>query len=207
MSAYDRESWEERWADARRTHGDRLATLPPNTHLTDGAAGLDPGNALDAGCGHGAEARWLAVNGWRVTAVDFSSTALAEARAIADALGPDISARIDWVEADLGTWAPPGDAHDLVVSLFVHVAGSVEEMVRRLAAGVAPGGLLILAGHRPVDPATGAPTCAAGQVQVSVDEALAALDPDRWEILVAEDRPRPQAGTGADAVIRARRRV
>jgi hypothetical protein len=78
-------------------------------------------------------------------------------------------------------------------------------MVRRLAAGVAPGGTLILAGHLPVDPATGAPTSAAGQVQVTVHEALAALDPDRWEITVAENRPRPAAGTGADAVIRARR--
>ena len=39
----------------------------------------------------------------------------------------------------------------------------------------------------------------------SVEAVLAALDPDRWE-LVAEDRPRPQAGTGVDAVIRARRR-
>jgi hypothetical protein len=36
--------------------------------------------------------------------------------------------------------------------------------------------------------------------------ALAALDPDRWELVVAEERPRPMAGTGVDAVIRARRR-
>jgi hypothetical protein len=57
-----------------------------------------------------------------------------------------------------------------------------------------------------VDPTTGAPTAAAGQVQVSVEEARAALDPDRWELVVAEDRPRTQAGTGVDAVIRARRR-
>ena len=45
----------------------------------------------------------------------------------------------------------------------------------------------------------------AGQVQVSVGVALAALDPARWELVVAEDRPRPMAGTGVDAVIRARR--
>jgi hypothetical protein len=83
------------------------------------------------------------------------------------------------------------------------VAGSVREMVRRLAAGVAPGGTLLLVGHRPVDPATGAPTRAAGQVQISVDTAVAALDPGRWEIVVAEDRPRQAAGTGVDAVVRA----
>jgi hypothetical protein len=61
-------------------------------------------------------------------------------------------------------------------------------------------------GHRPIDPATGAATAAAGQVQVSVEAALAALDPERWEPVVAEERPRPSAGTGVDAVIRARRR-
>lgn len=60
--------------------------------------------------------------------------------------------------------------------------------------------------HRPIDPATGAATAASGQVQVSVDAALAALDRRRWQMLVADDRPRPIAGTGVDAVIRAQRR-
>src|SRR5689334_6346297 len=33
------------------------------------------------------------------------------------------------------------------------------------------------------------------------------LDAERWEINVAEDRPRRRAGTGVNAVIRARRRL
>ena len=121
-------------------------------------------------------------------------------------MGPDIAERIDWVEADLASWTPPRDEYDLVVSLYVHVAGSVEELVQRLATGVARGGTLFLVGHGPIDPVTGAATAAAGQVQVSVEAALAALDPDEWELVVAEDRPRAVAGTGVDAVIRARRR-
>jgi hypothetical protein len=44
-------------------------------------------------------------------------------------------------------------------------------------------------------------------VQVSVEDAIATLEPSRWEFIVAEERPRPIAGTGVDAVIRARRRV
>ena len=87
-----------------------------------------------------------------------------------------------------------------------HVAGSVEELVRRMASGVARGGTLFLVGHRPIDPATGAATAVAGQVQVSVDAALAALDPVEWQPIVAEERPRSPVGTGVDAVIRARRR-
>jgi hypothetical protein len=64
---------------------------------------------------------------------------------------------------------------------------------------------MFLVGHRPINPATGAETAAAGQVQVSVEAALAALDPDSWELVVAEDRRR-SAGDGVDAVVRAHRR-
>jgi hypothetical protein len=74
-----------------------------------------------------------------------------------------------------------------------------------MAAAVAPGGTLFLVGHRPIDPTTGAATSAAGQVQVSVETATAALDSVHWELVVAEDRPRVAPGTGVDAVIRARR--
>jgi hypothetical protein len=42
-------------------------------------------------------------------------------------------------------------------------------------------------------------------VQVSIDTAVSALDPGRWEPNVAEDRPRAAAGADVDAVIRARR--
>jgi 2-polyprenyl-3-methyl-5-hydroxy-6-metoxy-1,4-benzoquinol methylase len=206
MSEYDRTFWEERWSQALREHGDRVAERPPNAHLTAAVEDLAPGRALDAGCGHGSDALWLAARGWRVTAVDFAAPALAQARSTAEAMGPGVAERIDWVEADLATWTPEPDAYDLVVCLYVHVAGSVEEMVRRMAARVARGGTLFLVGHRPVDPATGAATAAAGQVQVSVGAALAALDPDRWELVVAEDRRRPAAGSGVDAVVRARRR-
>jgi hypothetical protein len=100
----------------------------------------------------------------------------------------------------------PRAAHyDLAPSLYVHVADPMEEMVQRIGAGVAAGGTLFMAGHRPIDPTTGAETAAAGQLHVSVDRATAVLDPNRWTILVAEDRPRSMAGTGVDAVIRGRR--
>ena len=195
MNEYGRDFWEGRWSQALSEHGDRIAQHPPNAHLTAEAGDLRPGRALDAGCGHGSDTLWLAARGWEVTAVDFAATALAQARARAEAMGPDIAERIDWVETDLGTWAPQLEAYDLVVCLYVHVAGSVEEFVQRMAGGVAPGGTLFMVGHHPLD-----------QVQVSVEAARAALAPDRWELVVAEDRPRATAGSGIDAVIQARRR-
>jgi SAM-dependent methyltransferase len=92
---------------------------------------LDPGRALDAGCGHGAETIWLAASGWRVTAVDFSVTALEHARATAQAVGTDVAERIQWVESDLGSWQPSPRRCDLVSCLYVNVSGSVGEMVTR----------------------------------------------------------------------------
>jgi SAM-dependent methyltransferase len=204
---FDRSSWERRWAQVVRDSPEKLASRPPNHHLVAEIGDLEPGVALDAGCGHGSEAIWLAASGWQVTAVDFSETALAYGRSWADTVGTDIAGRIEWVEGDLGSWSPPSGRFDLVSCLYVHVAGSVPEMVRRLGEGVAPGGTLLLVGHRPVDPETGAPTPAAGQVQVSVEEARKALDPQEWQIEVAEDRSRAVAGTGVDAVVRAVRRA
>jgi protein-L-isoaspartate O-methyltransferase len=119
-------------------------------------------------------------------------TALAHARSTAETLGVNVAKNVDWVEGDLSSWTPQPAQYDLVLSLYVHVADSVEAMVQRLAAGVAPGGTLFLVGHRPIDPTTGS-------------ETAAALDPNRWTLVVAEDRPRPIAGTGVDAVIRAQR--
>jgi SAM-dependent methyltransferase len=203
--SYDREFWEQLWSRTLRERAADVARRPPNAHLTAEVSGLRPGRALDGGCGHGSDTLWLAARGWQVTAVDFSAAALAYARSTAKAAGAHVAGRVTWAEADLATWTPPAAHFDLVASLYVHVAGSVEEMVRRMATAVAPGGTLLLVGHRPVDPDTGAATPAAGQVQVSVETAVTALDRHRWEVEVAEERPRAAARTGVDAVIRARR--
>jgi 2-polyprenyl-3-methyl-5-hydroxy-6-metoxy-1,4-benzoquinol methylase len=198
---YDRDFWEQRWAKALADRGDDIARMPPSPYLVAAADGLEPGRALDAGCGHGAETLWLAARGWRVTAVDFSAAALERGRASAEAAGT--GPQIEWVEADLGRWAPEAGAYDLVVCLYVHVAGSAEAMVGRLAAGVAPGGRLLMAGHQPTDPETGEPTAAAGQTQVAVADAVAALGNEEWQLLTAEERRRSQGPAGVDAVIHA----
>jgi 2-polyprenyl-3-methyl-5-hydroxy-6-metoxy-1,4-benzoquinol methylase len=204
---FDQAFWEQLWTKTLRERADVVAGRPPNARLMAETASLPVGRALDAGCGHGAETLWLAAHGWQVTAVDFSATALAQGRAMSDAAGPDIAGRISWVEDDLAAWMPEPGQYDLVVCLYVHVAGSVEDMVRRMASGVAPGGTLFLAGYRADDPRSDADAARGNQVQVSVEAAVAALDAGEWEWVVAEERPRVVAGSGVDAVIRARRRA
>jgi SAM-dependent methyltransferase len=211
---FDRKFWEARYRERSPDHPSE-----PNLQLVTEAERLEPGSALDAGCGEGGDAIWLAVRGWRVTAVDFSPTALRRARESAMTLGTDIADRVDWVEADLATWDPGERRFDLVCSQYVHPSGTLEALVERLASAVAPGGTLLLVGH---DPA-GADHADSerhhddrGPVEesfVSTDEVTALLAPDDWEILVAETRDRTGSGSPGepamfhDSVVRARRRV
>ncbi len=62
--------------DARYGESGRVWSGDPNGALVDEAAGLAPGRALDVGCGEGADAIWLASQGWRTTGLDVSIVAL-----------------------------------------------------------------------------------------------------------------------------------
>jgi 2-polyprenyl-3-methyl-5-hydroxy-6-metoxy-1,4-benzoquinol methylase len=70
------EAWEFRYAQTSQ----RWSGLP-NATLVDLVASLTPGRAVDLGCGEGADAIWLARQGWRVLGVDISPTAVARAPA------------------------------------------------------------------------------------------------------------------------------
>lgn len=120
----------------------------PNPLLVREVESLVPGAALDLGCAEGADAIWLARQGWRVTAVDVSDTALK--RAAAYALQAGVADRVEWVRHDLSRSFPAG-SFDLVSAQFLHspVAeeGERETILRRAAAAVAPGGTLLIVGH------------------------------------------------------------
>ncbi len=75
--AFDKDYWESHWrqADGHAPGGE----IAPNPYLAREISDLAPGTALDAGCGEGAEAIWLAAAGWQVTAADISTGALARA--------------------------------------------------------------------------------------------------------------------------------
>ncbi len=111
---FDKDYWESHWQQV----GGRGA-VAANPCLARETSGLVPGTALDAGCGEGAEALWLAGAGWHVTAADISAEVLARA---AEAAGGSAAAeRVHWVEADLSTWQPE-DRFDLVTTHYAHPA-------------------------------------------------------------------------------------
>lgn len=208
--------WEERYRGR-----DAVWSGRPNPQLVAEIADLPPGNALDAGCGEGADAIWLAERGWRVTAVDISGTALDRARAHAETRGPEVAGRLTWLRADLTDTVPDGAPFDLVTTHYVHTTASRETLFRRLAAAVAPGGTLLVVGHHATDPRAQAIAEEHPGVHFTAEDVAADLVPADWDIVAAEVRTRPAPvghephahddGHGEpvehhDAVLRARRR-
>src|SRR4051812_15348151 len=63
--------WDERYGST-----ERVWSGAPNPQLVAEVSDLRPGTVLDAGCGEGGDAHWLAARGWQVTALDVSAVAL-----------------------------------------------------------------------------------------------------------------------------------
>ncbi|HUR04794.1 MAG TPA: class I SAM-dependent methyltransferase [Nonomuraea sp.] len=194
--ADDTELW-----DARYREGDQIWSGNPNVILVREATDLEPGRALDLGCGEGADAVWLARRGWRVTAVDISGVALE--RAGRHAAQEGVAERIDWQRHDLATSFPDG-VFDLVSAQFLHSHGDLprEEILRRAAAAVAPGGVLLVVGHGGFPPwehdhhhDLRFPT---------PDEVLEALELEegQWEVLLREEHERSQNGPDGQPIVR-----
>ncbi|WP_434600651.1 class I SAM-dependent methyltransferase [Streptomyces sp. A5-4] len=201
---------DEAFWDGRYAQSDRIWSGNPNTVLVREVTGTKPGRALDLGCGEGADAIWLAGQGWRVTATDISGVALA--RAVRHAAAEDVTDRVDWQRHDLGASFPEG-AFDLVSAQFLHSLGDMprEEILRSAASAVVPGGVLLVVGHagwpsweHNPQPGVHFPT---------PQEVLEALElPDgHWEVLISEEHARIQTapdgepGTRTDNTLKIRR--
>ncbi|HVA76092.1 MAG TPA: class I SAM-dependent methyltransferase [Acidimicrobiales bacterium] len=135
----DRNDWDARYA------GDELLwSAEPNRFLVEEVSDLPPGRVLDVACGEGRNAIWLASRGWRATGVDFSEVGLAKA----DRLGRRSGVDVDWVVADLMEWAPDSEAFDLVIIFYLQLpADRRRKVYRNMAAGLAPGGTILVVGH------------------------------------------------------------
>ena len=180
----------------------------PNGRLRVEAAGLTPGRALDVGCGEGADAIWLARNGWTVTGIDISDVAVGRARAAAELAGT----AVEWICGDVLRTAFPAGAFDFVSLQYPALPKAAGEVaVRSLLDTARPGGLLLAVYHdldeehrehmksRGVDPAD----------YVDADDLRQLLGDDfTVELDVVEPRidPPPDTPHIADVVLRARRR-
>ena len=184
---FTQEFWDDRYRSA-----EHLWSGQPNHQLVTQTTGLASGEALDAGCGEGADAIWLASHGWAVTAVDVSAVALERAAGHAATRGSETAERISWQREDLLVWDPGPDRFDLVTAHYMHLAGpALDSLHRRLATAVRPGGTLLLVAHHPSDLHVNVGRTESVNLFPSAGELAAALDPGGWEILVASAIERP----------------
>ncbi|MFN3339971.1 MAG: FAD-dependent oxidoreductase [Dietzia sp.] len=224
------EYWEGQYAD----EGPRWSGAVNSTTAAV-VAPLAVGSVLELGCGEGGDAVWLAEQGWRVTAVDLSPTAVSRGADAAATRG--VAERIEWVAHDLSTWTT-GERFDLVTASFFHSTVELPRtaILRRAAERVRSGGHLLLVSHvfetesdippwasRPgsgdegdgeAEGVNSAHSAAHHELPTPAEEvADLALDPEVWEVVLQEVRTRQAVGpdgsqtaTLKDGVVLYRRR-
>ncbi len=211
---FDNDFWDQIWTGDRAA---AMSTSAPNPHLQAQIGDLPPGSAIDAGCGAGAEAIWLATNGWQVTAADIARAALAFARERAAAAG--VSEQVEWVQADLSSWQPD-TTYDLVTTHYAHPNIPQLQFYERIATWVAPGGTLLIVGHLHPDHhdqskhghGHGGDDHPPAEASATAAAITAVLDPASWDIVTVEESQRTVTGPGGrentihDVVVRASRR-
>ena len=178
--------WDERYRSAQRVWSGE-----PNPQLVTEVTGRPPGRALDAGSGEGADAIWLARQGWAVVAADISGVALERAAQHASDSDPAVPDRIEWRQVDLLASPPEPDSFDLVSAQFMQLPPEPRiRLFTALIASVRAGGTLLVVGHHPSDLTTGVPRPPMPEVFYSPDQIAALLD-HSWTVEVSEARPRP----------------
>lgn len=198
----ERGAWEDRYGAS-----EQIWSGSPNGALVAEITDEPPGSALDVGCGEGADAVWLALRGWRVTALDVSAVALERARKLAKEAGVDI----EWLHAGLLDAAIGPERFDLVNAQYPALLRTpAHDAERALLAAVAPGGTLLMVHHADFDAEHAKEHGFDPADYVAPADVLAALDDD-WILQVNETRPRDvREGGGArhtqDQVLRVRRR-
>jgi SAM-dependent methyltransferase len=136
----DRKDWNARYAASDLVWG-----AEANRFVAAELEGRRPqGKALDLACGEGRNAIWLAEQGWTVTAVDFSDVAIERARKLAEGRGLDV----EWLRANLASYAPPAETFQLVLIAYLQLPGvELRGVLARAARALAPAGELMMIGH------------------------------------------------------------
>ena len=164
---------------------ERYRTYPwptePDRELVELVGPLEPGAAVDLGCGTGRNALWLASRGWRVTGVDSSRVGLE----IADGRARDQGLAATWVLADLMAYSP-GEPVELVVMANIHPAPEDRmALFAHVAGAVAPGGHLYVSGHHvEAHGVAGPPDAARLYTEALLRDGFSKLNIERLERIV-----------------------
>ena len=191
--------WENRYQETGTVWSGRV-----NATTADVVRGLQPGRAVDLGCGEGGDAIWLAQQGWNVTGVDISPTAITRARTAAATAGP-LPGTVRFDAVDLESWSDgedDGDGYDLVSASFFHspVALTRTSILRAAASRTVTDGHLLIVTHAAAPP-WAPPETHRKHTFLTPDEEIAelGLDRDLWEVRISETRSRTTTGPDGEA--------
>lgn len=188
--------WEEFYRTKRISSTGRASSA-----LQRIASGLTPGRALDLGASHGDDVIWLAGHGWQARGCDISETAIARARARANALG--LENAVQFEQCDLSSAFPQGE-FDLITALYLQspVALARAAILRRAAGQLRPGGHLLVVSH--AAPPPWSPQATPSTIFPTIANELVAIGaptPD-LEVMTAEIVTRHGKGPdGAEAML------
>ena len=124
-------SWDERWQQKKDE-----TTPPADTWLIKQKKHFSKGTALDLACGRGRNSLFLAENGYQVTGIDSSSTALELLLASASAKNLNIEVQQHNLETGLPSLP---DQFDLLLSFYF----LQRNLFPHMQASIAPRGLFI----------------------------------------------------------------
>lgn len=132
--------WDERYAGR-----EYVWDVGPNLFVERYLSGSEPGTAIDLGAGEGRNSVWLAEQGWRVAAVDFSRVGLDKAIRLAGHRG--VADRVEAILADALTFHP-SEPVDLVVVAYLQLPAEQRRIVLEHAATwLRPGGRVFVVAH------------------------------------------------------------
>jgi SAM-dependent methyltransferase len=194
----DAQSWEDMYRS--RT---RVSSGAPNVVLVAEVIDLAPGQVLDVGCGEGADALWLAEQGWQVIAIDLSATALERADAA------DTGHRVHWTREDVTVTPPPPGTFDLISVQYFPLRIQPDHIVLRgLLGAVRAGGTFLFASHDHAD-LCARPEEGFNPADYYRPDDIARLLDHSWTVHINGTRPRAATPAGThhthDTVLRAQR--
>ncbi|TWP38965.1 class I SAM-dependent methyltransferase [Leekyejoonella antrihumi] len=163
---------------------EQLFTGSPNGALVAEVSDLNPGRALDVGCGEGADAIWLARRGWQVASVDISQVAIDRAHRA------DSGNLVTWTRGDLIGTPPASRAFDLVSAQYFPLPHQDDHAaLTGLLDAVAPGGTLLVVSHY-LDDLVHHGMHMFDPADYYQPTEIAQLLDDSWTVVTQEVRPR-----------------
>ena len=133
--------WDERYSQHESVYG-----LEPNDFLAEHTGRIPRGRVLCLAEGEGRNALHLARAGYEVLAVDLSRVGLEKAARRAEQAGVKIRTQL----ADLADFEIEPAHWQGIVSIWAHVPRDIRRTLhRKVVAGLAPGGVLILEAYTP----------------------------------------------------------